>query len=238
MNSVEKNIITPPSESDHRLLFQYAFQRNNTAEMSFMSMGAQLEYSRSRAMRLLADNNGDVDATLTATATLREGMARNLSLSYDAIDSNQSASYALSCRANLYKNLADQLSLLPAMFSQKVNNYDAHRVRKQLISGDGMYGIIGEVLENAFTEIQVANSSIEHRGLVGYINELTAIALLNRNQNSNFVALPSLPSDDILKKVDIDVFHYQSNMPQKVGFQVKTSSHWSPEAGGVPIINA
>ncbi len=239
MSSIENPaIITPPQNSGHRWLFERAFQRNNIAEMSFMSMGAQLEHARSKTMRLLTHNNGDVGATLCATEALREETSHNLGLLCDAIDNNQSALYALSCRATLYKNLADQLSLLPVMFSQRADNYDALKIRKQLISVDGIYGIVGGVLENVFTEIQTANSDIEHRGLVGLDNELAAIALLNRGQGSNFVALPSVPSDDHLNKIDIDVFHYQSNQPHKVGFQVKTSSRWVPEVDDVPIINA
>ena len=87
-----------------------------------------------------------------------------------------------------------------------------HEIRRQVV--DGFYGLIGELLESALGDLSEhlgVGHETEKAELTGVINELTALALLNRRQIPEVVALPSFFVAERYNSSDIDLLIYQKD---------------------------
>ncbi len=95
--------------------------------------------------------------------------------------------------------------------------------RKELVNG--LEGVYVEILSKALKMFDTGTLDSEEKGEVtGAINELTALAILNRFQASNRVAAPASTIDDLTNKTDIDLTRISSSGQSYVQHvQVKTS---------------
>jgi hypothetical protein len=184
-------------------------------------MGDQLQHSVD-VLRLSARHNPlnifvehteqllvDTDATIqTARAQINEEGGINLN---DEI------------RIDLYRNLLPQLLSLPGLFDYPANNAPARALREKLISYDGVYGLVTEHLPVAVDLFDHLVKDSGQDDMIGSINELTALALYNRAQNTNALALPTLPRKDSTDKIDIQYYSYIHNQPAIADLQVKSN---------------
>lgn len=116
--------------------------------------------------------------------------------------------------------LIKQIIFAHAAFSSK----DNFKERSELI--DGTYGLVGEVLEEALMAYDNALFA-ERPFLTGIINELTALALLNRHQSSEHLAVPSDVTADLYNATDIEylTLTQEQEKASLYHIQVKTRDH-------------
>lgn len=128
-----------------------------------------------------------------------------------------------SIRLDLYEKLLPQLLFLPGLFDYRATNLPAKALRERLIDYDGVYGLVTEHLPSAIHQFSQLSPGSEQASLIGSINELTALALYNRSQDANVLALPTLPRRDEKGKIDIQYYSYINNRPRHANFQVKSN---------------
>lgn len=102
--------------------------------------------------------------------------------------------------------------------------------RRELV--DGAYGAIAAVLEEAIELYDSAeiNDEDEHGYLTGAINELTVLALLNRRQVPERIAIPSDIISDLFNATDLEYFVFRKGNATSNTYhiQVKTG-HYLPD---------
>lgn len=117
--------------------------------------------------------------------------------------------------------LAKQIVYTQYAFLKK----ERFELRREIV--DGLYGAVAEILEDALDKYDtVGDDPKEIASLTGIINELTVLALLNRRQVPERIAIPSDISADLYNATDLNYFVLNSRMEifRPYLIQVKTSS--------------
>ena len=107
---------------------------------------------------------------------------------------------------------------------------------------NGLYGVSAQILSEAINEYDTsANSRIQKAELLGVIQEQTFLALFNREQQRNRIAIPSGSCADMFNKTDVDVWVLpdRQNEPFHLPVQIKSSHRQrndkSSPKGGITI---
>lgn len=116
--------------------------------------------------------------------------------------------------------LIKQLVYAHSAFSER----SKFELRRELV--DGVYAYVAEVLEEALAMYDNATSDTDRERLTGAINELTALALLNRRQAPERLAVPSDVTADLYNATDLEYYTLTKGKeePTIYHIQVKTSS--------------
>jgi hypothetical protein len=104
---------------------------------------------------------------------------------------------------------------------------------------DGVYGLNVHLLADALSHYDTMDTYDPNRNnLRGIINELTSVALLNRDQTPGHLALPAHYMADAYRKTDTIYYHRVGNIPYATNIQVKsylqaeqTTEHLIPPHG-------
>lgn len=130
----------------------------------------------------------------------------------------------------------------PIVFSESVfaDKQDYER-RRELVNG--LYGSVALILEEAIElfDSSKQKSRSERMELAGIINELTALALLNRRQTPEHLAIPSDITSDLYHATDLEYYMFPKGAQQSRHYhvQVKTrlgsSSRIRTPLGGLVI---
>lgn len=98
--------------------------------------------------------------------------------------------------------------------------------RERLVNGT--YGMSAHMIHEAMSEYDdISTRTIHENQLRGVIQEQTFIALFNREQQRNRLAIPSATYDDLHKKIDVDVWSLpdRHTKPLCLPVQVKSWQH-------------
>lgn len=88
---------------------------------------------------------------------------------------------------------------------------------------DGTYGLSAHILADALEHYDNPTTTLpQQQDLRGIINELTSVALLNRDQELGHLALPAHYKADMRKTTDTIYYHRINNRPYATNIQVKS----------------
>lgn len=99
--------------------------------------------------------------------------------------------------------------------------------REQLVNGT--YGMSAHMIRNAIDEYDSMSPHADKELLRGAIQEQTFIALFNREQRRNRLAVPSATYDDLCNRIDADVWSLRDRQtePFYMPVQVKSSRRYN-----------
>lgn len=171
-----------------------------------------------------------VDATLRRVRNLVANANESIDLNKLELLVEQHLASALTTTSyEKSQNIVDyfHLKIKHAMTHQIVHAYplfeqrDKFRERRELV--DGIYGSVAAILEEAIGLYDSADED-EHSRLTGVINELTVLALLNRRQVPERLAIPSDTTSDLFNATDLEYFSFKKGKPigSTYHVQVKT----------------
>lgn len=133
-----------------------------------------------------------------------------------------------------YQELLDEIIYAPLVFNHP--NRQRHKAEcKQLVNG--VFGINATIIESALEQYDHPYATPEEREhLKGVINEHTAAALLNMEQRSDSITLPTSPGADIRAKTDLVRHSVQTGAYEALPIQVKSHPpgdrrNMTPEGG-------
>lgn len=195
-------VITPREYSRHRLMFERGYRVDDETIVRRASIGDRFDVVRHQLSLIAMDKAGGPGAAVEAyQSQLGEPLSSYVHEQVAALQRPSITSHS-SYRLNpqLYASLVDHLALLPVLADFPDEEARSHR--RKLISGQGMFGIIAEVLQ---TELSNAphEDIIALRHWSGFIHEMSPLALSVRKHNPNRFALPSLPAEDEYQKTDL-----------------------------------
>lgn len=220
-------LVAPPYPgSYHASLFEEAMSKGKLDLARLYSVGAQIE-----RVRIIAD-----DHLLTSPDEVvgiyeeryKSSLDTYIAEQLDALAVSRTDKEAVYRRAELLGGLTDQLVLLPRLFKMKPS--ETKLIRQELTASQGVYGLISEVMEHTQEHLRTtpAKDNLTKDHIIGLLNELTATALLNKPQEEDFVALPTLPAEDEKRKTDIKVYWQTRTELRTRDIQVKS---WIKDAG-------
>jgi hypothetical protein len=122
--------------------------------------------------------------------------------------------------------------------------FEQHRYwkeREELVNG--MYGVSAHIIHEALCEHDSPTATLKNKKqLRGVIQEQTFIALFNKDQQRNHIALPSAAYEDLYHKIDAEVWVLQDKQSEAYYLPVQIKSiaqsheqHVTPY-GGITII--
>jgi len=225
-----KDVLTPPSDSLHRRLFEAEFRREDEGLLRYISLGAQIEVARyelhlsARTPEELHDRYmGNYQQWLTGYAQTQ----------VEHIGESRSTSSATALRTRLLCSLLDPLVCIPGLFNFELK--DSLAYRQQIVETDGIYGSIMEVLEEVVADLNPDEHDADGRGLVGLATELTGLGMTNRDQNPAQVGLPTLPYHDILEAVDMETYLGVNGLRSIRKSQFKSGRHVLPDTSSSSV---
>jgi hypothetical protein len=227
MNTIQP-MITPDQGSIHRRAYNDARKYGSIAEARLISVGGVIEKAE---ISLHTLNEAD-PATFVNKYTedhepfLLQYFSDQIGYLEEARDNDRTPLR----RTELLACLARPIILLPDLL--KINTCQAVEERKKLIADDGLYGLIGAILESSYNDLAEHDQDglNESKQDVGLITELTALAMIDRPQTPSLVALPGLPGEDRLTKDDLKVY-IGGRYLTTTEYQVKTNYNNLPASG-------
>lgn len=214
----ELPLASPRLGEEGREIFERAHLRGDVAIVAQLRVDTTLQ-----RIRKYLENSGQ-ESTLEDVAAVAD--------QYLA-DSLKQVTYESSPNLVDYYHLKIKHALIrPIVFAEKVFQDKAdYEARRELTNG--IYGDIAAILQEA---IEAYDSTPVHdendRGaLRGVINELTALALLNRNQAPESLTIPSEVTADLYHATDLEHYAFEKGetKAQSYHIQVKTSVY-GPES--------
>jgi len=189
-----RNVLTPPVYSQHRQLFE-GFYHDDENTARYISLGAQIELVRE-----------ELSAAARTPQELSELYHQKYKWLTDysgtqvaEIEKNPLDDKTAFHRTKLFNAILEPLVCIPAV--QKFKPHHSYALRKKLVATDGIYGAIAGVIEDALGSAH-ATYKLERGDLIGFINDATAVALPNRDQDPNRISLPALPHQDLMRGID------------------------------------
>jgi hypothetical protein len=222
-----KEVMTPPANSLHRELYERNFQAGDEGNARYISLGGQIEV----VQRQLADSA----RTPTELADLYYGKYQPWLENYaktqvDHAELLPGAFGSIVPRIRLLHTALDQMVCAPILFTFGSNR--SHAFRQRLIEQDGIYGIMVSAVEEAFANYAPHTFDADIKHTVGFLNEGTALSLLNREQRLEQLALPALPFHDFTRGIDIQTFMLHRGETVVRQLQVKSDEHAHTEPRG------
>lgn len=201
--------LTSPKVGDEdRELFERKFSEGDLVMTSQMRVDTTLRKVRN----LVASGDKSVDLNELETLVEQHLATTIKSTSYETAD-----------------NVMDyfHLKIKHALIHQIVHAYplferrDKFPERRELV--DGVYGAVATILEEALSLYDDAKKD-EHGYLTGAINELTVLALLNRRQVPERLAIPADTTSDLFNATDLEYFRFKKGRSAGSSYHVQVKT--------------
>jgi len=214
-----EGVYTPPLGNELRSIFDHHYHSGRTDEARHISIGAQIQNAR---YDLCAANLEAYQVITTYKRDLKPNLESYIERQMNALDFDNRTTSATHLRVRLFRDLLDPLVCFPVLFST-YSPQESTSARRQLVEGEGLYGTIGNVLEHALAKFRWDTHAVENRDLIGFVNELTTLSLINQPQREGNVALPALPHEDQQYGIDVHTYLALNGQKQVRSAQVKSN---------------
>jgi hypothetical protein len=199
---------------------QYVYHRavysNNKLTQTSILMDGQILAAQKNALR---QTYAQIPDFTDEIATLTEYAQRTIAESDQADEGLWTDYYRL-----ISQTLFLEQRLKAPLVLEKPRNW---KEREQLVNGT--YGMSAHMIREAIDEYDNMSPHADKELLRGAIQEQTFIALFNREQRRNRLAVPSATYDDLCNRIDADVWSLRDKQtePFYLPVQVKSSRHHS-----------
>jgi hypothetical protein len=222
----ELYLSSPGLGDDDRYLFEREHAKGNSAVTSILQIDTTL--------RRIRDFGEETDIDLDElTVVAEEHLQTALQHSAESYENNYADYFRLKTKIAFIRPIV----FANEAFSTKQN----FELRRELMNG--LYGTTAEILHSAIDALDHTdrNNLKDRSTLTGIINELTALALLNRRQSPERMAIPSDITADLYRATDLNYSLFKKGDEQASFYhiQVKSSVSEGQEvrvpAGGILI---
>lgn len=221
--SLAHQMITPDIGSPHRRIFEHAFQHEDMGQMAAISVDSQIDKALRLGQRQI-ESNASPDEIMTSLAPMIDTLTEYSTAQLEAIRASNDPDTITVVHLALVTEAMEAQVMWPLLAAYGRDNREAktHRLR---IAYD-MYGVYGQQLETLLETGHWEDFAYDTGHLMGALQEVTALALLNRQPSSNRIALHSSAKRDKLG-TDIDMFnfHHGPDFVSRKKIQVKTRGH-------------
>ncbi|MEO5950304.1 MAG: hypothetical protein ABIQ04_02550 [Candidatus Saccharimonadales bacterium] len=208
---------TPSLSASERGLFEHLYSDPEAAlTLATLALGATVRNIQSYYKRTESSD-------ISTTTNLFPEITKQLEEAIETAQHQPSTTLVDLFRARTQLTFLDQTILGPLLFRR----HGDYAARRQL--NNGVYGLSMGLIEDALLIADTPDiDDLGSNEIRGVLNEQTALALLNRTQNCNKLAVPASTSADFLLKTDINYLYIPNDRKTYVSnIQVKSSDKYN-----------